>query len=488
MRKKVFSIIMSLLMVITMIPLFAVDSHATEPIDYFYIKNESNSPLTVGFSSEPVFYFDDFNLQYSTDPTDSSGWTDLTIKPNPYNFVTQLPNNGDKVYFRCNDSSIYNHRKLPSFAEEAYIFFDISGGSHSVGGDIRTLIADPALTSLEGITNIGSYSFFRLFYNDSDLISYDGDLLFSSADDNAFKEMFRSCINLKRAPNMYMQTLGSNACEGMFYKCTSLRYIPELPAKNVRAFAYYNMFFGCTQFKLSEEKPSSCYTLFKIPSNGHMETTGINFSLEMFGETSGDGTPAANLLYYVEDSRNVHSFEYSWKDEDKHIKICSACGSVIEENHSFGEPLVSNGLKVSECIHCGFKHIEAAPSTGGGSTILPESTVEELDKLKNEVEELKEEIEFIKTAPALSSIKIKPKKKRINLTLEKVKGATHYQICVKRKGKKSKTIEFSAENNTKTIRHLKSGKKYSIKVRAVKKKDKSVTCGKWSKTKYVRVK
>ena len=66
--------------------------------------------------------------------------------------------------------------------------------------------------------------------------------------------------------------------------------------------------------------------------------------------------------------------------------------------------------------------------------------------------------------------------------------STHYQICYKRKGKAAKIITVDANDTSKTIRKLKSGKKYTVRTRGIKKDNMTKTYGEWSKTKTVRVK
>lgn len=70
----------------------------------------------------------------------------------------------------------------------------------------------------------------------------------------------------------------------------------------------------------------------------------------------------------------------------------------------------------------------------------------------------------------------------------KVKDATTYQISYKRAGKTAKSIKVNAKYSSKTIKKLVKGKKYTIKVRAIKKVDSAYIYGNWSNAKTVKVK
>ena len=65
-------------------------------------------------------------------------------------------------------------------------------------------------------------------------------------------------------------------------------------------------------------------------------------------------------------------------------------------------------------------------------------------------------------------------------------GGNKYQICYKReKGGAWKKV--TTTKRIKTIKKLKKGKKYCIKVRTIKKTKKKTYYGKWSKEKIVKI-
>lgn len=519
-----------------MVPFMALDSFATDPIDYFYIKNESNGLMDVnivkfGSPSLP----DDVHLQWTKNP--SGSWNNITITKNSGNtHVTSLDSKGDKVYFRCGDDpGVYTNHQL-SKQMDGRIGFEIMG-KFSAGGDIRSLVTNPNLPTLDGTTSLGDYAFYGLFFTSHNIVSFDSDLSTSTVGKYAYSHMFIDCKNLKKAPNINANTLGEGACERMFYectslenapnlsttnlgescyedmfngctslktppalpapevpddayycmfkKCTALEYLPELPALQTGGGAYDGMFSFCTQFKICAEKTQNkCYEVFRMPGSGTMTQVGSGFSNNMFGDTSGVASPSANTTYYYKTDLD-HTYSRNWYDSDKHQNICSACGEVELENHSFMEPMITNGIKLTACSVCGYVKVESVPSPVGPTGPTGPT---ELEKVKEEVEDLKEEIKNITTPPAKVKPTLSAGKNKISISWEKVKGATHYQIYYKRSGESAKTITVTAKNSSKIIKSLKSGKNYTVKVRGIKKKNNTVTYGNWSTSKTVKVK
>ena len=76
------------------------------------------------------------------------------------------------------------------------------------------------------------------------------------------------------------------------------------------------------------------------------------------------------------------------------------------------------------------------------------------------------------------------KKKKIKITLKKVKGATGYEIMYATNKKFKKAKKITVKKPKATLKKLKKKKKYFIKARAINKNGK----GAWSKVKKVKVK
>lgn len=86
--------------------------------------------------------------------------------------------------------------------------------------------------------------------------------------------------------------------------------------------------------------------------------------------------------------------------------------------------------------------------------------------------------------------KVKAAKKSIKITFKKVSGAKGYQICYadNKKFKKAKVVNVKASVTTKTIKKLKSGKKYYVRVRAYNVSGKNKVWGSFSSVKSIKVK
>ena len=86
-------------------------------------------------------------------------------------------------------------------------------------------------------------------------------------------------------------------------------------------------------------------------------------------------------------------------------------------------------------------------------------------------------------------ITLKKTKKSFKVTYKKVKGATGFQVKYKTGKGKWKTQKFSTKKTaTKTIKKLKKGKRYTVKVRAFVKQGKKIAYSNWTSTKKVTVK
>lgn len=87
---------------------------------------------------------------------------------------------------------------------------------------------------------------------------------------------------------------------------------------------------------------------------------------------------------------------------------------------------------------------------------------------------------WFKVIPALSRCSIKAQKRKIKITMKKpasAYGGSQFQIKYRIKGKKWKTITVSSQK--KTLKKLKKGKKYNVKVRAFKRVNGKTYYGDW---------
>lgn len=130
--------------------------------------------------------------------------------------------------------------------------------------------------------------------------------------------------------------------------------------------------------------------------------------------------------------------------------------------------------------------------SGGGVSIGElNAAKEEVEQLKGEKQKLQLQIDkyvaFL-TPPTKLIEKVKTADNKMTISWTKEKDATHYQIYYKRSGASAKSVTVAGKNTSKTIKNLKSGKKYTVKIRGIKKDNKTITYGTWSTTKTVRIK
>lgn len=82
---------------------------------------------------------------------------------------------------------------------------------------------------------------------------------------------------------------------------------------------------------------------------------------------------------------------------------------------------------------------------------------------------------------------VKSKSRKLTVTYKKATYGQRYQISYKKKGTSTWKTVNNGKKLTKTISHLKKGKKYYVKVRAQRRVNGTWYSGKWSATKSVKV-
>ena len=154
------------------------------------------------------------DMKYSTDGTNWNNWTHTDVTENDsttYTFNTISLNEGDKVYFK---------------------------GDNSTGLGYTTSNTGNARFVLNG--NLGASGNVMSLLYDDDFQEY------NSVPNNGLSSLFTGCTSLTTAPELPATTLGVNCYSSMFYGCTSLTTAPELPATTLGNWCYSRMFQGCT--------------------------------------------------------------------------------------------------------------------------------------------------------------------------------------------------------------------------------------------------
>ena len=84
---------------------------------------------------------------------------------------------------------------------------------------------------------------------------------------NCYCDMFERCTSLTKAPELPATTLAQNCYLGMFSGCTSLTKAPELPATTLASDCYGYMFEGCSSLNEVRCQMPSSYSSYDISSN-----------------------------------------------------------------------------------------------------------------------------------------------------------------------------------------------------------------------------
>ena len=162
-----------------------------------------------------------------------------------------LENVGDIVSFRGNNSSTNQNQ------------FSCSGQCYIYGNVMSLLHADDYATNY----TLTSSAFDRLFRENTNIdIHPDKDLVLPATTlaYYCYRDMFRGCESLTKAPALPAETLTDYCYDGMFRDCTSLTTAPELPATTLANYCYRFMFWGCASLTTAPELPAetltnSCY-------------------------------------------------------------------------------------------------------------------------------------------------------------------------------------------------------------------------------------
>ena len=191
------------------------------------------------------------------------------------------------------------------------------------------------------------------------------------------------------------------------------------------------------------------------------------------------------------------------------IYTCTSCGATRNENvdkteHYFNKTVIpatstNEGYTIYECNNCHYSYITdytkklEEPQTSSKNNITTAATTKPSTRKKQRTYESIEKTSYKKVAntkPKNTSIKkLKKSKKAIVVNWKKVSGIKGYQIQVatdKKFKKNAKTVVVKKQKTTTaTIKHLKSKKKYYVRIRAYKTLNNKKVYSSWSKVKSV---
>ncbi|MBQ7128726.1 MAG: hypothetical protein IJO19_01920, partial [Clostridia bacterium] len=154
------------------------------------------------------------------------------------------------------------------------------------------------------------------------------------------------------------------------------------------------------------------------------------------------------------------------------VVYCSVCGAELSREQivvkAFGHTTVTKNVKSATCFEAGYTGDKVCSVCG--ETITKGKAIAKL-KLKTPKMTLKKGTKLFK------------------VKYKKVSGATGFQVKYKTGKGKWVTKTFNTKKTvTKTIKQLKKGKKYTVKIRAFVKSGSKKAYSSWSKTKSVKVK
>ena len=188
---------------------------------------------------------------------------------------------------------------------------------------------------------------------------------------------------------------------------------------------------------------------------------------------------------------------------------CTSCGATRNENvdkteHYYNKIVIpatstNEGYTIYECNNCHYSYITdytkklEEPQTSSKNNITTAATTKPSTRKKQRTYESIEKTSYKKVAntkPKNTSIKkLKKSKKAIVVNWKKVSGIKGYQIQVatdKKFKKNAKTVVVKKQKTTTaTIKHLKSKKKYYVRIRTYKTSNNKKVYSSWSKVKSV---
>ena len=212
--------------------------------NYLTITNEGKSSGTVRFKAGSV-NAPSISLTYSND--NGRTWNETGEVKATETIEIPIPSSGSvRIY---GDNAAYGRNlqsKLGWWTISATV-------NHSVSGDLMSL------SSYSKDIN-EDYQFYKLFCDDTKLVSADGlRLTAKELTAHCYESMFQGCTALKKAPAIQATVLAASCFRSMFEKCTSLLEAPALSSTAMTKAdrCYESMFKGCTSLTKAPKLPST---------------------------------------------------------------------------------------------------------------------------------------------------------------------------------------------------------------------------------------
>ena len=486
MKRKIFSIVLSLAMVFTMMSAVGAVSYA-ETSESGYLTFISSGETTVSFAH----WVEGMDLQYSVDG--GTTWAHAASDT-----VINL-SDGNTVKFKGNAGDIFDKNHYLQFKMDGYGTITASGSvmslfanktectsycCYSMFSHCDNMIIAPKLPA----TTL-AYNCYCCMFSDCKSLESAPELPAVVLAEHCYDCMFCDCTSMKTAPKLPAEVLVDSCYENMFLACKSLESAPELPAKTLAKACYYGMFIHCEGLTSVPKLPATiladeCYAgmfadctgikMYSSYSVNHASEWSIPAGAEeaedwnymMFANTGGEFTedPEVGVVYYQSKPDPVSSvklsktaFAYSGKTISPTVTVKTDSGKTLTKDTDY-TVTYKNNKKVGKAT---------VTITGNGDY---KKTIKKTFKINP-----KKAI-VAKAVPSKKKITVK-----MGTKVSSTGGAT-YQIAYKQKGISKWKYKTTTKKSI-VIKNLKKGKKYYIKVRAYKTVSKTKYYGAWSKTK-----
>ena len=241
--KKLVSIILSILMVVSVFAIVPITASAVDGTIASYLTFTGTEAFSIKTGNNKANW--DGTIEYSTDAETWTTWNGKTINSSDSNVL----------YFRG-----IGNTKITGNRSSTYRWAIATTGTVACSGDIRTLLdySDPESSVMA--TNCFSY----LFYGCASLTAAP-ELPATTLANQCYYNMFNGCEGLTTAPALPATTLAAGCYYGMFYDCKALTAAPLLPATTLAEACYSYMFYNCVGITTAPELPATtlaqaCYS------------------------------------------------------------------------------------------------------------------------------------------------------------------------------------------------------------------------------------
>lgn len=320
MTKKITSIVLAVMMVVSMMSVMAVTANAAvgdyiAEEDYLTFTSQQDESYVMIWS---VLSGSDYKYNKNGD-----GWHDY----NPDDYEKIYLNKGEYVRFRgSNTISDYSRGsfsisgKVAASGNIMSLRLDSNSRSqgltyecfHNLFDNCQGLITAPELPE----TTLAEKCYRGMFYRCKNLTTAPA-LPATTLAPACYHGMFDGCTSLTEAPELPATSLTTNCYTRMFADCTSLTEPPKLPAKTLTQYCYFCMFYGCSSIRISDVADTingiKYSEEYRIPTVG--TATNASYAVDgMFNATGGKikGTPSLNTTYYI--GKPVYTV--TWKNGD----------------------------------------------------------------------------------------------------------------------------------------------------------------------------